>query len=104
MVNSHYLSSGQKAISFGQKYFTLIICHFGKFSFSKLFLNSARYTLVAISAPSNFTPIMSANHGHTSKRCASWTQLQSIVYLSDLCVLVGFDPYLRQGFLGILKA
>ena len=35
----------------------LIICHGCHFSFSKLFLNVAWYTLSATSAPSDFTPI-----------------------------------------------
>ena len=33
----------------------IIICHFGHFSFCTLFLNVARYRLLAISVPSNFT-------------------------------------------------
>ena len=39
------------------KYSILIICHGGHFSFSKLSLNVAQYTLSAISVSSNFTPI-----------------------------------------------
>merc|ERR1712127_778297 len=39
------------------KHSILIICHGGHFSFSKLFLNVALYRLLAISAPSFFTPI-----------------------------------------------
>ena len=35
----------------------LIICHFGHFSFSTLFLDFAQYMLSSISAPSDFTPI-----------------------------------------------
>ena len=35
----------------------LMICHFGHFSFSTLFLNIAWYTLLAISGTNIFTPI-----------------------------------------------
>ena len=39
-----------------KNYFILIICHFGHFSFSKLFLNVALYTLVALSCSTILTP------------------------------------------------
>ena len=40
-----------------KKHFLLIICHFNHFSFFKLFLNIAWYTLSAISGTTALTPI-----------------------------------------------